>query len=98
MVFQHYLVVHLVDVVAGQNQHILWIVRFHVFQILVDRVRRTGVPIASFAPLIRRKYRHTTYVAVQIPRNTDSNMCIQPQRLILGQNAYRVHSRIDTVT
>ena len=41
---------------------------------LVDRVRRTGVPIASFAPLIRRKYRHTTYVAVQIPRNTDSNM------------------------
>ena len=73
-------------------------VDFEVFQVLVDRVRRTGVPIASFAPLIRRKYRHTTYVAVQIPRNTDSNMCIQPQRLILGQNAYRVHSRIDTVT
>ncbi len=29
---------------------------------------------------------------IEIPRNADSDMGVQPQRLILGQYAYRINS------
>ena len=60
-----------------------------------------AVPVYQSLPLlllIRRENGNTAYVAVQIPRNTNSDMSIQSKGLILGQNTYRVNSRINTVT
>ena len=97
VILKHHLVVHLVNVVAGKNQDVLGIVGLHVLQVLIDGVGRTGVPVASLASLIRRKHGHSAHVAIQIPRDTDTDVRVQTQRLILGQYTYGVHPRIDAV-
>ena len=66
-------------------------VGFHKFHILIDRVRRAGVPLAVRTLLIRRQDRYAAVSAVQIPRNTDSDMGIQPQGTILLQATDSLH-------
>ena len=44
MLLQHQLIVHLVDVIASQNHHVLRSVGFDDVDILVNRVRRAFVP------------------------------------------------------
>ena len=92
MEIQHHLIIHLINVVAGQNQNILRIIAFHITEILVNGIRRSRIPLAVVTFLIRRKYCHTTIVPVKIPRNPDSNVRIQTQRLILGQYPHRINA------
>ena len=89
MEIKHYLVIHLINMISRQDQHII--------QILIDRIRRSGVPFAVGAFLVRRKNRNTSHIPVQIPRDPDSDMRIQTQWLILCQNAYGIDPRVDTV-
>ena len=83
--------------IAGKDQHIVRIIRFHIFQILINSVGRSCIPVASLASLIRRKDGNPSNIAVQIPRNTNSDVGVQTQRLILSKNSHRVNSRINTV-
>ena len=98
MVIQHHFIIHLIDVIAGQDQYILRMKRLHIVQILVDRIRSTRIPLAVIAFLVRRKNRDSSEITVQIPRNTNPDMRIQPQRLVLGQYPDSIDSRVDTVT
>ena len=97
MEIKHYLVIHLINMISRQDQHIIRIILFHIIQILIDRIRRSGVPFAVGAFLVRRKNRNTSHIPVQIPRDPDSDMRIQTQWLILCQNAYGIDPRVDTV-
>ena len=63
--------------VTAQNKNIFRIITFNIFQILENRIRRTGIPVRIFAAFIWRQQRYAAIVPVQIPRNTDSNMCVQ---------------------
>ena len=83
--------------VTGKNQDIFRMVGFHKFHILIDRVRRAGVPLAVRTLLIRRQDRYAAVSAVQIPRNTDSDMGIQPQGTILCQDTDRINAGVYTV-
>ena len=76
VVLQHHLIVHLVNMISGQNQDIFRIVVLHIFKILINRIRRTCVPVASLALLIRRKHGYASDIAIQIPRDTDTDMRI----------------------
>ena len=61
---QHDLIVHLVDVVAGKNQHIIRIILLHVIEVLENGIGRTGIPFTAIALLIRRKYGYTADITV----------------------------------
>src|SRR5699024_12287642 len=70
----------------------------HRVQVLIDRVRRSCVPLAVCGLFTGRQDRYPSAVSVQIPRDTDPDMRVQTQRLILSQHAYSGDSRIATVT
>ena len=87
MEIQHHLIIHLVNVISGKDQNIVRIVLLHIIHILKDCIGCTCVPLAATAPLVRRKDCHTAFITIQIPGNTNPDMCIKTQRLILGQHA-----------
>ena len=64
VIFQHNLVIHFVDVVAGKNQNVVRIVAFHVLQVLINGVRSTGIPVTALAPLVRRKNGNSSDITV----------------------------------
>ena len=84
--------------ITGKDQHIIRVICLHVCQILENCIGCSCVPVTVTALFIGGKNSHTTNITVQIPRNTDSDMCIQPQWLILGQNSHRINPGVNTVT
>ena len=62
-----------------------------------DGVRCTCVPLCLAHLLIRRQNGYASDISVQIPRNTDPDVGIQPQGLILCQHTYCINSGIDTI-
>jgi len=77
VIFQHNLIIHLIDVVAGKDQNVVRIVAFHVLQVLINGVRGTGIPVTALAPLVRRKNGNSSDITVQIPRNANSDVTVQ---------------------
>lgn len=55
MVGQHAAVIHLVDMVPGQDQHVGRLVQLDEINVLEHRVRRAGVPRGIFQTLLRRQ-------------------------------------------
>ena len=94
---EHGLIVHLVDVIARENQHIVRVVGLHVGEILVNGVRRAGVPLGALLLFIGRKNRDAADQLVQIPRNSDADVRIELERHVLGQHAHGVNTGIDAV-
>ena len=97
MVIQHHFIIHLIDVITGENQNIIRIEALHIVDILINCIGCSRIPFAVLAPLVRGKDSHTADIPVQIPRNADPNMGIQPKRLILGEHPDRIHTGVDTV-
>ena len=95
---EHDLVIHLINMIPRKNQHIIRIICLHVVQVLVNCICRPCVPLAVRALLVGRQNRYPSNISVQIPRDTDPDMRIKTQRLILRQHAHSVDSRINTVT
>ena len=75
---KHHLIIHLINMVTGQNQDIVRIILFHVIHILIDRIGRSCVPLTACTFFIWGKYSYTALVSVKIPRNTNTYMCIKP--------------------
>ena len=86
VIIQHDFVIHFINMISRENQYIIRIVLLHIIQILKNCIGRPGIPFAVGTLFIWRKYGHTALVSVQIPRNTNADMGVQPQRLILCQN------------
>ena len=94
---EHHFIIHLIDMISRQNQHIVRVKTLHVVNILIDRIGCACIPFAVLALLIRRKDGNAADIPVQIPRNTDSDMRIQAKGLILRQHSHRVNTRINAV-
>ena len=77
VIFQHNLIIHLIDVVAGKDQNVVRIVAFHVLQVLINGVRSTGIPVTALASLVRRKNGNSSDITVQVPRNANSDVTVQ---------------------
>ena len=89
---QHYFIIHFIDVISGKDQHIIRIICINVIQILVNRIRCSGIPFAVCTLFIWREYGYAAHIAIQIPRHSNSDMGVQTQRLILRQNSDRIYT------
>jgi hypothetical protein len=83
---QHGAVIHLVDVVAGQDQHVLGVVRRDDVEVLPHGIRRAGVPGGLQALLGRQQFHELAELSAQMP---PAALDVQDQRvrLVLRQNA-----------
>ena len=96
---KHFGIVHFVNVVTGQDDYIFRIVVVDEIDVLVDRICCTIEPFTGVAYFyVRRKDCYAAVFLIQVPGNTDTDMLVQTQRLILCQYAYCVNARVDTVT
>ena len=87
---QHLAVIHLIDMVAREDQHVIRIVHLDEVQVLIDGVRGAFVPCRLRLLLIRRQDVYAAEVPVKIPRLAVAYVLVEHKRLILRQNAYRV--------
>ena len=98
MVGHHVGVVHLIDVVAGENHHIVGVEAIHKIDVLVNGVGGTLVPAGFLVvTLVGGQNLGAGMGLVQIPGLTVADILIQLQGLILGQNANGVDAGVDTV-
>ncbi len=95
MLLQHAAVIHLVDVVAGQNENELRALAPDRINVLVHRVRRALIPLLRHAHL-RRQYLNVIAEPGQ-RRPARANVPVQAQRLVLRQNENAPQVRIDAI-
>ncbi len=82
-------IVHLVDVVAGQDQHQLRIAIGDEVQVLQHGVGRAAVPVTRPAAAdVGLQQRHAAVAAVEVPRATDADVVHQRARGVLGQHGH----------
>ena len=94
---QHLLIVHLVDVVAGEDQHVVRVVAVDEVEVLVDGVGRALVPVRAGLGLIGGQHHDAALPAVQVPGLSVADILVQLKGLILGQNAHGVDAGVDAV-
>jgi hypothetical protein len=77
VIVDHRPVIHLVDVIAGENDHVVGAAVLDEAQVLVDGVGGAGVPVLAFARLVGLEQAHAAAAAIQIPRLADADMVVQ---------------------
>ena len=92
VVVQHLVVVHLVNVVAGEDEDIFRVVHVDEVDVLIDGVGCSAVPFSAFPFLIRRQYKYTAIGYIKVPWCSASNICIQFKRLILCKHTYCINT------
>lgn len=97
MVIQHLGVVHLVDVITGEDENIFGVVTLNKGDILADGIGGAGVPVTAAALLVGGQYKYAAVQPVQIPRLAVAQVFIEHQRLVLSQYAHSIYAGIDTV-
>ena len=96
MLAQHAAVVHLVDVIAGENQDVFGLLRTNRIDVLVDGIGGAHVPVLTH-PLHRRQDfdELSHFAADDIPPFAD--VPVQRQRFVLGKNVDATQIRVDAV-
>ena len=87
MCLEHCSVIHLVDVVTGENNEIFRVVVVDKAHVLIDCVCSSLVPGRTACRLIRRKDIRAGVITVEVPRMSVSDISIESERLILCENA-----------
>jgi len=96
VVGDHRTVVHLVDVIARQNQHMSGVMRAYELQILVHRVGGSAVPVRADLLLRRNELHEFAKLAAQIAPAA-LNVLDQRLRLVLGQHRDLPYAGVDAV-
>ena len=98
MVRKHLGIIHLVNMVTGENQYILRIMGVDKIDVLRDRICRTAVDIKCRAIFFtRREHIDTAVAGIQSPALSGSRIRVQDDRLILRQHTDNIDVRIGTV-
>ena len=97
MEVQHHLIIHLINMISGKNQNVVRIVLLHIVHILENGICSSCIPLTVRTLFVWRQYRHSSFIFIQIPRDSNSNMCVQTQWLILCQYTDRINTRINTI-
>ena len=90
-------VIHLVDVVAGENKGQVGLALAQVTQILVDGIGGAVIPVLGGAGLVGLEQAHAAAQAVQVPGLADANVLVERMGTVLGQDGHVVDVRIDAV-
>ena len=98
MSLKHFRIVHLVNMVAGKNQHIFRLIIIHKVNILGDCIRRSSVHIQiRIRFLTGRKNKNTAVAGIQSPASSACHITVQKNRFILCQYTYHIDSAVCTV-
>ena len=97
MAGQHVGIVHLVDVVAGEDDHVLGVVHIDEAQVLIDGVGGALVPGAALGALVGGQDMDAAGGAVQVPGLAAADIAVQLQGAVLGQHAHGVDAGVGAV-
>mgnify|MGYP002513003504 CR=1 FL=1 len=98
VISHHSGVVHLVDVVTGEDHHIVGVKTLDEIDILINGVGSALVPAGLLVvALVGGQHLGAAMGLVQAPGLAVADVLVQLQRLILGQNTDGVNTGIDTV-
>ena len=81
--FKHFRIIHFINMIAGKNQYIFWIIAVYIMNILINCICRTFIPFGFSAFDIRRQNSGTAEAAVHTPRNSVADIVVKLKRLIL---------------
>ena len=94
----HVGVVHLIDVVAGEDDHIVRVVQVQEADVLIDGVGGALVPGALISlPHVGGQDVHAAVGPVQIPGLAGADVAVQLQGAVLGEHAHGVDAGVDAV-
>ena len=97
VVMQHPAVVHLVDLVAGENDHVPGLFAADGIDILVDRVGRAHVPVGAGALRRRQQLEELAQLLGHNARPAFADVPVERQRLVLGEDVNPAQARVDAV-
>jgi hypothetical protein len=94
---RQHVIVHLVDVVARQDQDRIGAVMADKVQVLVDRIRRALVPITIAGTDVGLEQGHAPGRAIQVPGLAGTDVVVEGVGPILGADTHGKDARIDAV-
>jgi len=83
----HLPVVHLVDVIPGQDYHGVGAGLAQVVDVLEHGIRGAAVPLLVSLALVRLHQPHPTVRPVEVPGPADADMLVERARQVLCQHA-----------
>ena len=94
----HIVVVHLVDMIAAEDDDVVRLVMAEEIEIQLNGAGRARVDFHAFARAgIRLQQPHPAVQPIQIPRRAGANVIVQRARPVLRQNAHRRDARVGAV-
>jgi hypothetical protein len=93
----HVAVVHAVDLIAGEDQRHVGVLRRQHVEVVVEGVRRAAVPQGVGAAGVRQQDADAAVAAVEIPGAPEADVLLQRTRRVLRRHVDAVHARVDTV-
>ena len=95
---QHPVVVHLVNVVAGEDHHVLRVIHVHKADVLIDGVGGSLEPGALVAlPHVGGQNVDAAVQPVQIPGLAGADVAVELQGLVLGEHTHGVDAGVGAV-
>ena len=96
MLLEHAIVIHLVDVVAGEDEHVFGLLGADGIDVLIDRVGRPHVPVLADPLHGRQDFDELAdFIAENVPAFAD--LTIERERLVLGENKDAAQTGVDAV-
>ena len=83
--------------VTGKNYNIFGIEFINKFNILINCICSTFIPLTLFSTLIRWQNINTPRITVKVPGMSAPDISIEFKGLVLSKYAYSVNSGVDTV-
>ena len=97
MVVEHLVVVHLIDMVAREDNNVLGVISVYKADVLIDSVCCARIPVSAGSSLVRRQNVNAAVDTVKVPRLTVADVLVEHERLILCKHAYGIYARIYAV-
>ena len=97
MVVQHAAVVHLVDVVAAQDDHVRRLFAADRVDVLIDRIGGAHVPVGAGALHGRQQLKELAQLLRHDAGPAFADVPVERERLVLGKDVNPAQARVDAV-
>src|SRR5258708_5023779 len=94
---QHQFVIHLVNVVAGEHQHVLGLYAADGIDVLIDGVGGAQVPVVAHALHGRQDLNELAQLSGHHRAPAFADMTVERKRLVLGEDVDPAQVRVDAV-
>ena len=97
VVGEHTAVVHLVDVVAGEDDHVLWLFAADGIDVLVNGIGVPHVPVGAGALHGGQEFKELAQFLGYNPRPAFTDVAVEREGLVLGENVNLAQAGVDAV-